>query len=56
RASDSCVITVCPVAADIVDRDGIVAIAAELLAANGGRLSVSGHRLDFLIPIVGSSS
>jgi signal transduction histidine kinase len=56
RASDSRVITVCPVSADIVDSDGIVAIAAELLAAHGGRLSVSGQRLDFLIPIVGSSS
>jgi signal transduction histidine kinase len=56
RAIDSCVITLCPVSADIVDSDGIVAIAAELLAANGGRLSVSGHRLDTLIPIVGSSS
>ena len=56
RARDWCAIAVSPVSADIVNSDGIVAIAAELLAAHGGRLSVSGRRLEFLIPIVGSSS
>jgi signal transduction histidine kinase len=56
RANDSCAITVSPVSADIVDSDGIVAIAAALLAAHRGCLSVSGRRLEINIPIVGSSS
>ncbi|HTK16208.1 MAG TPA: hypothetical protein VL769_07430 [Acidimicrobiia bacterium] len=50
-ANDSCAIAVSPVSADIVDSDGIVAIAAALLAAHRGCLSVSGRRLEFLIPI-----
>jgi signal transduction histidine kinase len=52
-AKDSCAIVVSPVTADILDSDGIVAIAAALLAAHRGCLSVSGRRLEFLIPIVG---
>jgi signal transduction histidine kinase len=56
HANDSCAIAVSPVSADIVDSDGIVAIAAALLAAHRGCLSVSGRRMEFLIPTVGSSS
>jgi signal transduction histidine kinase len=49
-------IAVSPVSGDIVESDGVVAVAAELLAFHGGRMSVSGGKLEILVPIVGETS
>lgn len=56
RSTDSCAIAVAPVSANVVDSNGVIAVAAELLAAHGGRLSVSGERMELLVPIVGQAS
>ena len=52
-AGDMLLIAVSPAALGIGDgEDGIIAVAAELLAAHGGQLSVDGCRLELLFPIV----
>ncbi len=56
RSTDSCAIAVAPVSTNVVDSDGVVAVAAELLAAHGGHISVSGERMELLVPIVGEAS
>lgn len=54
---ESCVIAMwpVPVVAESND-DGIIALAAELLDARGGHLSVSGRRMELLVPMLGRSS
>jgi signal transduction histidine kinase len=49
-------IAVSPVSGDIVESDGVVAVAAELLAVHGGHLSVRGGQMEILVPIVGETS
>lgn len=54
---ESCVIAVWPVpVAAASNDDGIIALAAELLEARGGHLSVSGRRMELLVPILGRAS
>jgi K+-sensing histidine kinase KdpD len=53
---ESYAIAVSPVSGDIVESDGVVAVAAELLAVHGGRLTVSGGQMEMLVPIVGETS
>jgi hypothetical protein len=54
---ESCVITVWPVpVAAASNDDGIIALAAELLEARGGHLSVSGRRMELVVPMLGRSS
>jgi hypothetical protein len=53
---DAYAIAVSPVSGDIVESDGVVAVAAELLAFHGGRMSVSGGKMEILVPIVGEAS
>ena len=51
---ESCAIAVSPAPIGAVEGDdGIFAVAAELLAAHGGHLTVLGRQMELLIPIVG---
>jgi K+-sensing histidine kinase KdpD len=56
RSTYSYVVAVSPIAADVVDTDGIVAVAAVILAAYGGCLSVNGGRMELLVPIFSEAS
>lgn len=56
RAPGSYAIAVSPVSADAVERDGVVSMAAELLAAHGGHLSVSAGQMELLVPVAGGTS
>jgi signal transduction histidine kinase len=49
-------IAVSPVSGDIIESDGVVAVAAELLAVHGGHLSVRVGQMEILVPIVGETS
>ena len=52
-----CVIEVWPVPIEAAENDdGITAIAAELLAARGGHLMVSGRRMELVVPVLGASA
>lgn len=54
---ESCVIAVWPVPVEAPENDdGITALAAHLLEARGGCLSVSGRRMELLVPVIGRSS
>jgi len=53
---ESYAIAVSPVSGDIIESDGVVAVAAELLAFHGGRMSVSGGQMEILVPIVDETS
>jgi hypothetical protein len=53
---ESYAIAVSPVSGDIVESDGVVAVAAELLTVHGGHLSVCGGQMEMLVPIVGEAS
>src|SRR4029079_667031 len=54
---ESCVIAVWPVpVAAASNDDGVIALAAALREARGGHLSVSGRRLELLVPRFGRSS
>ncbi|MDQ1511107.1 MAG: two-component system, NarL family, sensor histidine kinase BarA [Actinomycetota bacterium] len=54
---ESCVIEVWPVPVEAAENDdGIVALAAELLDARGGCLSVTGRRMELHVPLIGRSS
>jgi signal transduction histidine kinase len=56
-SGESMAIAVWPVPVEAEENnDGIVALAAELLAARGGHLSVSGHRMELSVPLVGSGA
>jgi hypothetical protein len=49
---DSCAIAISPAPVGVIEgADGIFAVAAELLAAHGGHLTVLGRRMELLIPI-----
>jgi hypothetical protein len=51
------VIEVWPVPVEAAENDdGIVALAAELLDARGGCLSVTGRRMELHVPLIGRSS
>jgi hypothetical protein len=45
-------IWVSPVTVNGAQRDGVVALATELLAAHGGDLLISGGRMELLVPIM----
>jgi len=54
---ESCVIAVWPVPVEAATNDdGIIALAAALLEARGGRVSVLGHRLELLVPAAGRTA
>jgi K+-sensing histidine kinase KdpD len=55
-STDSYVVAVSPVLTDVVESDGIVAVATELLAAYGGCVSVNGGRMELLVPIFSEAS
>jgi signal transduction histidine kinase len=52
RAADAYAIAVSPVVANVIESDGVIAVAAQLLTAHGGEVSVSGGRMELLVPIV----
>jgi hypothetical protein len=57
RRPRECVIAVWPVPVAAANNDdGIIALAAELLEARGGHLSVTDRRMELLVPLLGRSS
>lgn len=54
---ESCAIAVSPAPLGAIEGDdGILAVAAELLAAHGGHLTVLGRQMELLIPVVREQS
>jgi len=55
-APESYAIAASPVSGDVIENNGTMAMAAELLAIHGGQLSVSSGQLELLIPAIGEPS
>ena len=54
---ESCAIAVSPAPIGVVEGDdGVFAVAAELLAAHGGYLTVLGRQMELVFPVVGQRS
>jgi signal transduction histidine kinase len=52
-AHESCAIAVSPAPMGVVEGDdGVFAVATELFAAHGGRLTVSGRQMELVFPVV----
>jgi len=56
RSADAYAVAVSPVSTNIVESDGVIAVAAQLLTAHGGELSASGGRMELLVPIIGEGA
>ena len=56
HAPESYAIAVSPVSGNVLENNGTLAMAAELLAVHGGHLLVSSGQLELLVPTVGGIS